>query len=141
MRKGEVVNTLEGHTDTITSLCLSPDGSHLLSNAMDCSVRCWDVRPFVSTDRCVRKFVGAQHNSEKNLLKCSWSADGEKVGCASSDRMCYVWDFETTQLLYHLPGHKGSVNEVSFHSKEPIVGTCSSDKTIFLGELAVDKFP
>jgi Prp8 binding protein len=50
--------------------------------------------------------------------------------------MCYVWDFETSQVLYHLPGHKGSVNEVAFHPKEPIVGTCSSDKSIYLGELS-----
>lgn len=39
---------LEGHTDTITGLSLSPDGNHLLSNAMDSQLRCWDVRPFAS---------------------------------------------------------------------------------------------
>ena len=33
-------------------------------------------------------------------------------------------------------GHAGSVNEVVFHPKEPIVGSCSSDKNIYLGELA-----
>jgi len=39
---------LEGHTDTITGLSLSPDGNHLLSNAMDSQLRCWDVRPFAA---------------------------------------------------------------------------------------------
>jgi Prp8 binding protein len=39
-------------------------------------------------------------------------------------------------VQYALPGHKGSVNEVVFHPKEPIVGSCSNDRTIFLGELA-----
>ena len=39
---------LEGHTDTVTGLALSPDGNHLLSNAMDSQLRCWDVRPFVA---------------------------------------------------------------------------------------------
>lgn len=42
----------------------------------------------------------------------------------------------TCEVLYALPGHKGSVNEVVFHPKEPIVGSCSNDRTIFLGELA-----
>jgi Prp8 binding protein len=50
--------------------------------------------------------------------------------------MVYVWDLHTAQLTYKLPGHSGSVNEVVFHPKEPILGSCSSDKTIFLGELA-----
>lgn len=39
---------LQGHTDTITGLSLSPDGNHLLSNSMDAQLRCWDVRPFAA---------------------------------------------------------------------------------------------
>ena len=86
--------------------------------------------------RCVKQFTGASHNFEQTLLRCSWSADGAQVGCGSSDRNAYVWDFDTATLMYQLPGHKGAVNEVAFHPKEPIVGSCSSDKTIFLGEVA-----
>ena len=40
---------LEGHTDTITGLSISPDGNFVLSNSMDSSLRKWDVRPFAST--------------------------------------------------------------------------------------------
>jgi WD40 repeat protein len=40
--------SLVGHSDTVTGLALSPDGEHLLSNAMDSSLRSWDVRPFVA---------------------------------------------------------------------------------------------
>jgi Prp8 binding protein len=50
--------------------------------------------------------------------------------------MVYLWDAATGAMQYKLPGHKGSVNEVVFHPTEPIVGSCSSDKTIYLGELA-----
>jgi WD40 repeat protein len=34
LRKVEVSMTLKGHSDTITGLRVSPDGTHLLSNAM-----------------------------------------------------------------------------------------------------------
>ena len=34
LRKAEVVLQLTGHSDSITGLRLSPDGTHLLSNAM-----------------------------------------------------------------------------------------------------------
>jgi WD40 repeat protein len=39
---------LEGHTDTVTGLALSPDGNSLLSNAMDSQLRVWDLRPFAA---------------------------------------------------------------------------------------------
>lgn len=34
LRKVEVSMTLKGHSDTVTGLRVSPDGTHLLSNAM-----------------------------------------------------------------------------------------------------------
>ena len=43
VRTGEVLGTLEGHTDGVTDLAFSPDGSHLYSTSRDCSMRSWDV--------------------------------------------------------------------------------------------------
>ena len=37
---------MPGHTDTVTGMKLSPDGAHVLTNAMDNTVRMW-----VSSDR------------------------------------------------------------------------------------------
>ena len=47
----------------------------------------------------------------------------------------YVWDFASRNIRYKLPGHKGVVNEVAFHPKEPVLASCSHDKTLFLGEI------
>ena len=52
------------------------------------------------------------------------------------NRIVHIWDALTSAHVYYLPGHKGSVNEVTFHPKEPIIASCSSDKTIILGELS-----
>ena len=38
---------MSGHSDTVTGLSLSPDGTLLLSNAMDNTLRIWDTRAFV----------------------------------------------------------------------------------------------
>ena len=35
-------------------------------------------------------------------------------------RFVYVWDTLHGNLMYKLPGHQGSVNDVDFHPKEPI---------------------
>ncbi|XP_014663595.1 PREDICTED: U5 small nuclear ribonucleoprotein 40 kDa protein-like [Priapulus caudatus] len=135
LRKNAVLYEMRGHSDTLTGLRLSPDGSYLLSNAMDSSVRIWDVRPFAARERCVKIFHGHQHGFEKNLLKCAWAPDGSKVAAGSADRHVYVWDTTSRRVLYKLPGHSGSVNEVDFHPLEPIIVSCASDKKIYLGEI------
>ena len=60
-----------------------------------------------------------------------------QVTAGSGDRCVYIWNSHTRNLMYKLPGHSGSVNECVFHPKEPIIGSASSDKTLYLGELAV----
>uniref|UniRef100_A0A915CRC5 U5 small nuclear ribonucleoprotein 40 kDa protein n=1 Tax=Ditylenchus dipsaci TaxID=166011 RepID=A0A915CRC5_9BILA len=119
IRRNEAVHFLVGHADTITGLSLSPEGSHVLSNSMDCTARI---------------FTGHQHNFEKNLLRCAWSADSSKVSCGSSDRFVYVWEVPSRNIAYRLPGHQGSVNAVGFHPNEPILLSAGSDKRIFLSE-------
>eukprot|EP00126_Sphaerothecum_destruens_P002304 Sdes_comp15743_c0_seq2m4784 len=107
--------SLQAHKDSITGIRLSPDGCFLLSNAMDSIVHMWDVRPFVSSSRCVSSFPYSCHNFEKNILRCAWSADGSKASCGSSDRLVNIWDIHTGTLLYQLPGHEGAVTQVEFH--------------------------
>jgi WD40 repeat protein len=53
----------------------------------------------------------------------------------SQCRNVYVWDENTTRILYSLPGHKGSANSVDFHPNEPVIVSGGSDKKIYLGEL------
>lgn len=137
VRKNEIIYNLHGHNDTITGLSLSPDGSYILSNSMDNTLRIWDIRPYAPTDRCVKIFNGHQHNFEKNLLRCAWSPDGSRISAGSSDRFVYIWDTTSRRILYKLPGHNGSVNDVDFHPTEPIILSASSDKTMYLGEIDV----
>ena len=39
LRKEEVAMSLKGHNDTVTGMAVSPDGTHLLTNAMDNTLR------------------------------------------------------------------------------------------------------
>eukprot|EP00008_Paramoeba_atlantica_P005783 CAMPEP_0201477790 /NCGR_PEP_ID=MMETSP0151_2-20130828/2753_1 /ASSEMBLY_ACC=CAM_ASM_000257 /TAXON_ID=200890 /ORGANISM="Paramoeba atlantica, Strain 621/1 / CCAP 1560/9" /LENGTH=345 /DNA_ID=CAMNT_0047858629 /DNA_START=60 /DNA_END=1097 /DNA_ORIENTATION=- len=125
---------MEGHTDTVTSISLSPNGHELLSNGMDNSVRIWDVRPF-SSNRATKSISGVQHGIEKNLLKCRWSADGRMVSAGSSNRFVMIWSSLNGRLLHQLPGHNGAVWDIAFHPSQPIIASGSSDQTIYLGEL------
>lgn len=78
---------LEGHSDTVTGLSISPDGNQLLSNSMDCFLRVWDIRPFANkSSRCEKVMPGVHHGAEKLLLKCAWSQDQEFITAGSADR-------------------------------------------------------
>lgn len=157
LRKKTSVYSLLGHSDTITSLRVSPDSQSLLSYAMDSTVRTWDIRPFAPTERHIRTFDGATTGIEQNLSRASWDGEGKKIAAASGDGTVVVWSSETGKLMYKLPGHKGTVNCAEFApGKEPIrmsfplplftlsdivcadllaVLSASSDRTMLLGEL------
>ncbi|KAF4669843.1 U5 small nuclear ribonucleoprotein [Perkinsus olseni] len=128
------------HDDSITGLAVSNDGNFLLSNSMDKSVKLWDIRPFVAHDsqRLVHHFTrGVQHDSERNLLRVRWSPDDQYFTTGNAKRVVNVWDVRSREILYSLPGHTGSVNEVCFHPSESyVIASASSDRTIYLGELA-----
>ena len=112
LRMKKTTYTLSGHTDTVTSLAVSPDQQSLLSNSHDNTVRAWDVRPFASTDRQIRAFDGAQAGLEKNLIRACWDADGKRVAAGGGDGTATVWDSGSGKMLHKLPGHKGTVNDV-----------------------------
>lgn len=118
LRKKAVTLSLLGHTDTVTSLQLSPDQTTLLSNAHDSTVRTWDVRPFASAERGLKTYDGAPTGAERNLLKASWDADGKRIAAGSGDQSVAIWETATGKLLHKLPGHKGVVNDVRFHPRD-----------------------
>lgn len=135
LRRDSIHYSMTGHSDTITGLSLSPDGHHLLSNSMDKSLRSWDVRPFAPENRLEKIITGHEHDFEKNLLRCSWSPNGNMIAAGSSDRLVHVWSFNTCEILYKLPGHRGSINEVVFSPIEPLILSGSSDRQMYLGEI------
>ena len=41
LRKNAVVTDIQGHSDTVTGMKLSPDGAYVLTNSMDNTLRIW----------------------------------------------------------------------------------------------------
>jgi len=121
IRKKEVAYRMSGHTDTITSLEVSPDLQSLLSYSHDGLARTWDVRPFAPVDRSLKSFAGAPIGLERNLVRASWDSKGERIGVGSGDGSVCIWESKTGKLSYKLPGHRGTVNDIRFSpGSEPI---------------------
>lgn len=83
--------------------------------------------------------TGAPHGFEKNLIRPAWSPDGTQIASGAGDRTVVVWDVPSRRILYKLPGHKGCVNDVDFHPREPILVSGSTDHMLFLGEINPSK--
>ncbi|KAJ3478467.1 hypothetical protein NLI96_g9731 [Meripilus lineatus] len=138
LRKNEQVYSMTGHTDTPTSLSLSPNGNFLLSPSLSSQTIIHDVRPFSPTpSRIHRVLMGSPAGFENTLLRGAWSVEdsGRRVAVGGADRTVCIWDVESGKVLYKLPGHKGTVTSVDFHPKEPIILTGSKDGTMLLGEI------
>jgi WD40 repeat protein len=109
LRKAMELSTLAGHSDTPTSLALSPNGEYLLSPSLSSQTLVHDVRPFSpAPSRVHRTLLGAPAGFEGTLLRGAWSRhDGGKLAAVGgADRMVCVWDVESARVVYKLPGHK-----------------------------------
>lgn len=115
----------------------------LVSIASSGLVQHWDVRPFVGpgeTSRLKHSFSmsnGAPLPANKGLLllRADVSSKQDRVATGSSSPVLPIWELESGDMEFALPGHKGPVLDARFHPTQPIVASCSVDKCIFLGEL------
>lgn len=135
LRMKKVTYTLTGHTDTVSSLAISPDSQALLSNSLDSTVRTWDIRPFAPASRAVRVFDGAHAGLEKNLVRACWDPEGKSVAVGGGDGTATVWEARSGKMLHKLPGHKGTVNDCRISPDGSMILSASTDRMMLLGEM------
>ena len=83
---GQALQDFKGHTDRVTSVALSGDGSRLVTGSNDKTVRLWDVL----TGQTLLEFKGHTHSVSIVTL----SADGSQLVSGSfgtRDIPCLRW--------------------------------------------------
>jgi WD40 repeat protein len=94
------------HTDGVSSVAFSPDGSLLASGSRDRTIKLWRV----ADGSLVRTITG--HTGEVNSV--AFSPDGSLLASGSEDRTVKLWRVADGALLRTLEGHTGSVRSVAF---------------------------
>ena len=125
---GEIgwVRTLEGHTDKVTSVALTPDGRHAVSSSHDKTLRVWEI----ATGRCIRILEG--HEGPVNSV--TLTTDGRFAVSRSGDGTLRVWEIASGRCVRTLEMTSSFSDAITPDGRHVVSG--SMDKTLRVWELA-----
>ncbi|KAG4444050.1 hypothetical protein IFR05_000510 [Cadophora sp. M221] len=119
-----MLQTLEGHTNVVTSVAFSPDGKQIVSGSWDKTVRRWDAATG-------QQQLPALEGHTKAVMSVSFSPDGKQIVSGSYDDTVRRWDAATgQQQLPALEGHTEAVTSVAFSPNGKQIVSGSYDKTV-----------
>jgi len=111
-----------GHSSSIRSFHLYPDGKKVVTASFDHFAKIWDAQ----TGMLLMDLKG--HTDWVNTVNIS--PDGKKILTASSDHTAKIWDAESGILLIDLKGHSKGVQSASFSPDGKRIITVSDDQTV-----------
>ncbi|MCF3600373.1 hypothetical protein L2E71_20105 [Planktothrix agardhii 1032] len=117
-----------GHSGSVNSVAISPDGQILVSGSDDKTITIWDL----STGQELRTLTG--HSESVNSVAIS--PDGQTLLSGSRDNTIKIWQLSTGEELRTLTGHSESVNSVAISPDGQILVSGSDDKTITIWDLS-----
>ena len=85
--------TLEGHTDSVTSVAFNHDGTKIVSGSEDKTIRVWNV----DTGECILTLKG--HTDY--VKSVAFNHDGTKIVSGSDDKTIRVWNVDTGECILH----------------------------------------
>jgi ribosome assembly protein 4 len=112
---GNVVATMSGHRDTVTSVCWSPyEGNWTLATgSRDGSIYFWD--------KSYRGRLIGSHQASTQVTCIKWAGEN-RVYSAGRDRVIKAWCGASGRELFELKGHGHWVNSLGLSSEYVLAG-------------------
>ncbi|CAD5928423.1 SMP-30/gluconolactonase/LRE family protein [Planktothrix agardhii] len=138
LENASVVCTLTGHSNSVNSVAISPDGQILVSGSDDKTIKIWQL----STGEELRILTG--HSESVNSVAIS--PDGQTLLSGSRDNTIKIWRLSTGEELRTLTVHSDSVNFVAISPDGQILVSSSHtvvsdiyDNTIKIWQLSTGR--
>ncbi|KAJ2914830.1 hypothetical protein MD484_g5576, partial [Candolleomyces efflorescens] len=125
--QGSIPLELNGHTDSVLGIAISPDGKRIVSCSKDESIRIWDF----TTGKQGKELRG----HEDWVTSIAISHDGTLIVSASCDMTIRIWDQEGNGLGL-LEGHIAWVTSVAITPDGRHIVSGSDDETILVWDVA-----
>ncbi|AUS99465.1 hypothetical protein CLI64_03140 [Nostoc sp. CENA543] len=125
---GELLRTLTGHTDIVTTIDLSADNQLLVSGSADRTFKLWHL----STGKLIRTFNG--HSDWVTTVVIS--KDGKMIASGSADQTIRLWYSSNGNLFHTLKGHTGFVRTIAISNDSQLLASGSNDRTVKIWNLA-----
>jgi hypothetical protein len=119
--------TIRGHKDNIVNLAFSPDGTRLVSTALDGTARIWRVE-----DGALLLTLRSRQGA---VTSAAFDDSGHRVVTGGADGAVNVWDADTGRPLAMLTRHTEIVNNVQFSAgPDPRILSSSDDSTVRISD-------
>ncbi len=125
---GRLIRTLQGHSDWVNAVAVTPDGFRAISASDDRTVKVWDLLSGIE----VLSFEGHQDF----VTSVAVTPDGQRAITGSEDQAIEVWDLATGDEVWCLDEHAGGVRAVAVTADGRLAASASEDGTLRLWDLA-----
>jgi GTPase SAR1 family protein len=119
--------TLQGHTDAVYHVAVTPDGQRAISASADHTLRVWDLVGYAP--------LATLEGHTGGVYPVAVTPDGQRAVSASLDRTLRVWDLVDYAPLATLEGHTDVVYRVAVTPEGRRAVSASADHTLRVWDL------
>jgi len=123
-----LIGTLQGHTQSITSLCVGANDACVISASRDKTIKMWDLE----TGEC----TATLHGHVNHITSVCITFNSRRIISGSMDKLIKIWDIDTGSCNQTLVGHWRGVTSVCVSRDDKHIISGSVDNSIKIWDIS-----